>query len=334
MSITEPTDEEYLAQLGQLVTNRLGKPATPSQIVETVDPTNENEDDDNGTDPSAEQEMESDDESGVDSPGDTDSGDSGSATARDEVTDSPPPNEPASQPEIDPQLQEVINFRNWLAANPEAALKIQQALSDEYELTKKQPTTPEPTQPTLTDLDLDDPAIAALYARQQSYEEQLKAAREIIERHDRQFSQQTEQTTTSLVNRAKASFAKQHNLTDEEVTEIDVVAARLNVLPSLNRGINPITGEPVPNDPLSAVEMALDIAYRTIPKYQQREIESLKSTLTKEQRNASQRKSKLSSLGGSNGSIPRGQPEQPPKNMADARQRAIQHLTDALGITE
>lgn len=328
----EPTDEEYLEQLGTLVTNRLTKPAAPFQSTETVDPTNENEDDEDGTDPSAEQEM-ADDESGSADSGDSDSDSPGAPVDGQAVADEPEPEPPTSQ-EIDPQLQEVINFRNWLAANPEAALKIQQALSDEYELTRKQAPAPEPTQPVLSDLDLDDPAIAALYARQQAYEQELKAAREIIERHDRQFSQQTEQTTTSLVNRAKASFAKQHGLTDEEVSEIDVVAARLNVLPSLNRGINPITGDPVPNDPLSAVEMALDIAYRTIPKYQQREIDNLKSTLTKEQRNASQRKSKLSSLGGSNGSIPRGQSEPAPKNWADSRQRAIQHLTDALGISE
>lgn len=212
------------------------------------------------------------------------------------------------------QAHTLAQFDAWLAANPEMAQQIAGVVQGQYTLVPRSPSgeetdvrTPSPTPASAPDdLDLDDPVQKRIWTELQTTRAQLDAASEILTRHEQQIQNTTQNTTTALVNRAAQEYATQHNLNSDEIQQVREAAARLNIIESLMNPYDPITGLPRQIDPVDAIHKALDTAYWTVPEFRQRAMqEAMKNRVTD-----LRKKQKLTSLGGTSGSVPR-QPATP-----------------------
>lgn len=237
------------------------------------------------------------------------------------------------------QAQAYAEFEAFLAANPALAEAIGGTIQGTHQFMPVETPSPEPTAPAtkppgtppaaLTPpdaLDLDDPVQRAVWERLVDTQTQLQQATERITRAESQLSQQQQETTLSLVNKSTANWREQHpNITDDDMDEIKKVTARLNVVPSLMSPVDPITGLPRQVDPVKALEDAYDLAAWQIPRLREQELANMQVTA----RNNNTRKKKLSSLGGSSGSVPR-QPEKVPDNPQERRQAMIGEVANML----
>lgn len=217
----------------------------------------------------------------------------------------------------------LAEFEQFLQANPAVAEGIFGTVMGTHEIVAKTaaPATQEPPE----ELDLDDPTTKRIWDELQATRQQLGAAAEIIQRHENQFNTSTAATVDATLNRAVASYAKQYNLSDTDMTEIQNVAARLNVVPSLMAPVDPVSGQPRKVDPLAALEQAFDLARWQIPRLREQQI----SVFQAETRDDDKRKKKLSSLGGASGSAPRG-PQRVPDNPAEKRSAMIAEVAQML----
>lgn len=276
---------------------------------------------------------------GNDLPG-ADDEDEGDESEEEEDTDAEPfeagerpkeASEPA--PEIDTDLyRQYQEYFDYLEANPEVKAAVVAAVTNQIPT----PPTPEPPPPAndLTPeslgLDLDEPRDASLWGL-------IMAQNQILGQYETRLGSVESSLTTrqqqeygATVNRAVASYKTQHSLSDTEIGELREIASRLEVLPSLMKGVDPITGAPVPVDALTAVERALDIAYWNTPKFRDREFQ----TKVVERAKDTKRKQKAGSLSGSSGSNPRTPTPRVPKDNVDMRQMVAANLSQLMGETE
>lgn len=216
-------------------------------------------------------------------------------------------------------------FGDYLRANPEMA----DAVAAVLEGGKPEPQ-PEPQPKTATDdkipdgIDLDDPAIAALWNQLQSEREHISRLEAMVEQHDDYVTHATQQTTQSLMNQARATYKETHNLSDTDMEKVYDVAGRLQVLPALLAAVDPVTGLPRQIDPLAAMQEAFEIARWNVPELREREMQ-LK---VDEQKSDTKRKKKLSSLGGTSGSVPKTSPE--PKTEQERRAAMIAEVASMI----
>lgn len=261
--------------------------------------------------------------------GETGSGDSGETGS---VEPESPESEPITPPESSSadelwawddgfkltkdQARSYAELEAYLYANPDKAKVLSEALSGG----EPSPTQPQgsPEVPT-TEISIDEftsPEVRQLYEAYQQTQQELESLRGTTSNVESYVATQQEQTANSLMNRATVSFKEQFKVSDDEVETLKNVAARLNVLPSLMSPVDPITGQARRVDPLAAIEEALTIAYWQIPEFRTRAISSEVDSHNKDRA----RKSRISSLQGSSGSIPR---ENPTPTTQDERRTAM-----------
>lgn len=163
---------------------------------------------------------------------------------------------------------------------------------------------PAPAQQVPEGLDLEDPQIKALYDLVQSTRTEMQQQAQTLNQTRQASVAAAEAQAASLYRTAAEGFAQRYDLEQTDVDHLSNVAARLGVLTTLSQGIDPLTGLPVRQDPIAAVDRALEIAYFTDPTYRQKEWERQ----AKVRREDQQRKQKLAAVQGSSGSAPRTTP--------------------------
>lgn len=179
-----------------------------------------------------------------------------------------------------------------------------------------QPTPPfgQPSAiPQLSAEDLQDPTIAALYGMLQQQSQQIQSVSQAAMVAQQVAIERAQQEQAATVQRVAMEYQQQNNLTAEQMQQVYGIAGRLNVLPSLFEGIDPITNLPCPRDPAYAVKRTFDIAAAQVPELQQRQIVAQQQR----QEQDAEHQRKLSALSGSSGSAPRTTPA--PRN---AQERA------------
>ena len=200
-------------------------------------------------------------------------------------------------------LERMVNFDRALAANPDAQKAVYEALDRALQ-------TQAPAAPTITPpegFDPDDPTAQYLLAQLQARDAALEEMRQQFAQISGQVNLQSEASVTSLVNRAKSSFQKEHGLSKDEMEQVFQDAERtinIPVLMSENGG-----------DPLRAIEGGLWKAYISNDAFLEREM----AKRLDDQKKATERKGKLSSLTAGGGSAPRQ-----PEYSSDPREHATQ----------
>lgn len=167
--------------------------------------------------------------------------------------------------------------------------------------------TPFPADPQVQpqqELDLDDPNVRYLLEQQQALSQQIQMLASGVQETQQQQQARAQAENDSMIRRAMTSFKEQRGLTDEQMESVRISAARLNVLPGLMQGVDPITGAPSKPDPLTALDRAFEIAYMMTPEHRQREFGREIQRRVEDSR----RKQKLAGISGSSGSVPRTQP--------------------------
>lgn len=235
------------------------------------------------------------------------------------------PNAPEPPSEPDPELDQLRALQTAIQSDPALRAKIAEHLaSPGPPAGTAVPNVPEavPEAPQIDEsaLDLDDPAIAALYNMVKQQGQQLGQVQSAFQQQQQVQLAQMRATAESTYKRAAYSFAQNHNLTADEVDDLSTIASRLGVLPSLMQGIDPTTGLPTRPDPLSAMDRALEIALYSTEKYRKKANIDAQAT----QRRHSQRRQKLQAVSGNSGSVARQQPA--PQGQAETRQAMVNEV--------
>lgn len=185
--------------------------------------------------------------------------------------------------------------------------------------------------PLPANLDLEDPAVQAILPILQAQQAQLAQQADLIARanqtsthYAQQFDEFRSQQLRAVINRAKSSFQKQHDLDNADVDRLYDIAGRMGVAASIMAGVDPVTGAAVKPDPLYAVDRALELAYASTPEFQAKEAERQAAIRKKDQT----RKRKLASISGGSGSSPRTSAS--PITEADRRAAMIAEVTESM----
>lgn len=223
------------------------------------------------------------------------------------------------------EARTLHGFGQFLRENPEIAARVEAALRGGEASDTTTAPTPEPvgefTPPEPPEgVDLDDPAIAALWQQHVDTLAWQARTEALIRAHDNYISQSAQETMQSLANQARTSYQQENNLSDSEMAKVYELAGALQVLPALMQPVDPVTGLPRPVDPLAAMKQSFDIARWQIPELREREVQTLAESRSTE----SKRKKKLSSLGGSGGTAPKTKPE--PTTEAGRRAAMIEQV--------
>lgn len=189
-----------------------------------------------------------------------------------------------------------------------------------------QPTAPPaPSLPEITIDEYTDPNLRALYetARaQQQYITDLNARLQQVS--DVTITREREEFQ-SLLQTTRENFSRQHSLTRAQMDQVQATAERLNVVPSLMRGVDPITGTVAPRDRASALSRAFDIAFNYIPEFREKALAEAVQARAK----SSRRKQKLAGVSGSGGGMPKSEPV--PSNERERRLAMIKEVAEAMG---
>lgn len=148
---------------------------------------------------------------------------------------------------------------------------------------------------------LDDPELAPfvnIIRGQQATLDQQQAA--ITTLHDITVNREME-AIQSRVAAGITRFKTEKSLDDEAVHKINMVAANLQIMPSLASGTDPLTGQTIPRDPEQAAYRALEIAFWQMPEYREAAIQQEAVNRAKD----SKRKQRLAGVSSGNGSVAR-----------------------------
>jgi hypothetical protein len=259
----------------------------------------------------------------------------------DEVDDEvPPPTPPPAPPVQDPpvtapdtvlvngnpvplaDIQRLYEFDQYLRQNPDAAERVQQAV------TVREPAVPTPaaaappanevTPPDF--LDMDDPAHKFMWESHLAQQQQLQ-----------QFTQQNIQREQEALNQkamaemdtALSRFRSAHpNLNDDQIIQIRKHGAEMNIASAvMATTVNPVDG----------FVRILDLAALDTPDIRSTYLDTeVKKTPTTRQR-STERKGKLNALGGSSGSVPRTTTTPRPVTDREAIDQFAQGLAESLG---
>lgn len=206
------------------------------------------------------------------------------------------------------QARSYAEFERFLSENPDAARIVYGLVTGESpQETPAPPAAPPSPQVVPDDLDLDDPVQARLWNEMQQLRQAVANTQQLAQSAQEIVTSQVEASSTALLQRARASYQQQHNLSEDDMTLVAETAGKLNVLPSLMAPVDPTTGMPRKVDPLRALETAFELAAWNIPHLREAQI----AEFQEQARESTTRKKKLTSLGGSSGSVPRQQNEVP-----------------------
>ena len=218
------------------------------------------------------------------------------------------------------QVEAAARFQSQLVNDPQLQLLIRNYLAGGVAAESAPPASPvgegsAPTGPPI-ELDLDDPQIRALYGVIQQQQERLDGLQFGLNASVTAQQMQQRNTVNAALEVAQATFAKDHNLKPEDMHHLSQVAARMNVIPSLLSGIDPITGAPSTPDYQVAFGRAFEIAMNVVPEYRDREF---RRSVQTQQDDAKKRKL-LGAVGGSSGSVARTTPPPRPGSPEAKRQ--------------
>lgn len=189
-------------------------------------------------------------------------------------------------------------------------------------------TTPPPSSVNIDELDLDDPNIKFLYEHVQRLEQELSPLRESTARHEELLTQEQESQANALISAAQNSFhTKYEHLTTEDIKAITDAAARTGMVNTYMAGVHPITGLPVPPNPIEALNLAFESVYWANPKYREQAL----AQQVKTQREERIKKRKAGALTGSSGSTPRVIPN--PKNDRERRDAMLAVVSEDMGLS-
>jgi hypothetical protein len=215
-----------------------------------------------------------------------------------EVPDTPeepeaPPPPPAPEPAtVDfagvaipaEEAKSLVDLRNYLNANPEAAERVKTAIRGAQE------PAPEPQMPEW--IDKFDPAQVALWERHVALEKRLG---EVEKTTTLSAAEAAKARATAEANQGIETFRAAHpELSEEDVQKLRLYAVQLNVIDGLTK---------TRSGP-EAVAKALDLAYYDHPEFKARASQEPTAKQVKEKA-STERKQKLSALSGTSGSAPR-----------------------------
>lgn len=226
------------------------------------------------------------------------------------------------------QAKSYKQFEAILAGDAELQNLIRDRIENQGPAAGVQPPVPAtpaaPPLPELSEEDLEDPTIRALY-------DAAKAQEERYAQQEQQIRALTDVTVTReneeiqhLVNVQKQAFQTTHSLTPDEMSQVEQVALRLNVIPGLMSGVDPVTGQVIPRDRSAAITRAYEIAYNWLPEFRDRAIEAA----VLERAKSTKRKQKLAGISGSSGSVPKNTPI---RNATDRRNAMIAEVAGMMG---
>lgn len=148
---------------------------------------------------------------------------------------------------------------------------------------------------------LDDPELAPIVQMLQSQQSTMQQQNQALSYlNDIVVTRETEAIQARVVAGIN-KFKADKNLDDAQITAVNQVAARLQVMPILASGIDPITGATVPRDAEQAAFRALEIAFWQMPEHREAAI----ALETKQRAKDSRRKQRLAGVAGGSGSVQR-----------------------------
>lgn len=157
-------------------------------------------------------------------------------------------------------------------------------------------------------VDLSDPTTAWLWNELQTTRQQLDQASNVLTRHEGAIGQTTTEHTESVIRQATEAYQAKRELSDEAMQMVKDTAAQLGILPGLMERM----------DPLAALDKAFETAEYSNPALRERRLEAdLKAKQADDER-----KAKITSLGGTSGSVPR-QESTPPKTEQERREKMV-----------
>lgn len=165
-------------------------------------------------------------------------------------------------------------------------------------------SAPAPALPTIPQELLDDPEMGPVVRLLQAHQADLDQTRQQLALVTDISVTRAREEVEARITAGVHQFRDAHHLTEEQVSTLNGIAARLNVIPSLANGIDPITNEQVPRDAQQAAYRALEIAMWSTPEFRDLEVQAKVQTRAKDQR----RKQKLAGISGGSGSVPRTTP--------------------------
>lgn len=231
------------------------------------------------------------------------------------------------------EVENLLAFQAFVQANPAVAQQIaavvEGADSDTIANPKAPTTTPDGkpySEKVPEGLDLEDPAIAALWNEHLEVRRRLDSLQPQVDFATKTLNTQQAEQAGVFLSRVRDSFAKEHDLTPEDVARVQEIAGRMNILPALMAPIDPLTGLPRKVDPLSAIESAFKSAYAIMPEFEAKRL----AKVNEQTRKDITKKKKLSSLAGSSGSVPKSQSQREPKNAVERRNAMIAEVAQSM----
>ncbi len=221
------------------------------------------------------------------------------------------------------EAQSLVDFYDWVRANPQAAHDIDQYLQGTARIVPQgvqQPAPPTggPGADALGDTEEDDLSEYPEGLKRRLAE--LDQMKTVVQSYEQDQQTQRFAVAQAAVTRGTENYQTKMGLTDEEIQELSAEAAALNVL-------QPIAQQR--GDMLSAVEETLDIAYWRNPKFR----EAAFTRMQQQNSETAKRAKKAGSVSGGSGSTPRTTP--PPSTPEDRRSRMLAEIQAAMnGDTE
>ena len=241
------------------------------------------------------------------------------------------------------EIQDLINFRNRLAADPNLAQRIRDAVSGVTPPLPPQypaayppanipsagyppapPQVPVGQQPQLpADLDPNDPMVQYFTSRLAVLENETRLAQQAtLHAHQQNIEHE--------VTRGYQSWRASHPaISDQEMSAIDKQCIDLQLLPTMMGRRDFLGNSPAPSH---AIQQALEYAFRLTPSYQlhaDRELETARARAVEDQT----RQTKLGALSGTSGSTaPRVPPA--PTTQAELDLAMTREIAQAMGTED
>lgn len=190
------------------------------------------------------------------------------------------------------------------------------------------PVAPAPQQPPAQDApphqlseelqyELDNnPLAKLLWSRLQEIDSTVNQTRGRVDEFGQTLQLTEQRNAYSIVNQARENFAREYQLSPEEIGRVYDATIRMYDLDKLvSMPVNPLTGNAEQPDPVRRLEEAFTYVYRAVPEFQEREFTRRTEEATRE----AERKAKLSALSTSGSSAPPPTSRPAPTNPADRR---------------
>jgi hypothetical protein len=224
------------------------------------------------------------------------------------------------------EIRNLVAFQNFIRSNPDVADGIAKLVTGADPSAPVANPTASPIVTSPEGLDLEDPSVKALWEEHLALRTDLDRLRPMVESSTKALNVQQAEQAQSFIVRAQTAFAKEHDLTPEDVSRVQDVAARMNILPALMAPIDPVTGLPRKVDPLEALESSFKTAYAMMPEFETRRL----AKIALRDQASKQKQKKLSSLAGSSGSVPKSNAQREPKNANERRNAMIAEVAASM----